>query len=339
MSIDDTNTSVEPMDVDLDTFSAEFFGQNKVDDTPEPASSDVTEEETPDDSDAQDQEDAHVAEDDDTLAPDEDEEEDVENPVEDVKPKKNRFQERIDEVVSKQREAERKLNEALAELQAFKQAQKPEPEPIKAVATNTTTGPTPDQLNEDGTEKYPLGEFDPNYIKDLTLHTLREEREKEQQAQLAKQQEEADKQAKLELAADWQEKLEPAKERYPDFQEKGEQLFTAFESIDQKYGEYLASTLMSLEYGPDVLYYLANNLDEADKSIKSGPTKAVISLGRIEAKFADVAAEKQLSKPRVSKAPVPPGHLNKGTSSVKPAIKGDEDDLDAFAAELFKKKR
>jgi hypothetical protein len=337
MSIDDTNTSVEPMDVDLDTFSAEFFGQNKVDDTLEQASSDV-EEETPDDSDAPQENDTHVDEDDDTLAPDEDEEEDVEEVDETPKPKKNRFQERIDELTSKAREAERRNAELLERLNALEQNKKTEPEPIKAVANTNTTGPTPDQLNEDGTEKYPLGEFDPNYIKDLTLHTLREEREKEQQAQLAKQQEEVDKQVKLELAADWQEKLAPAKERYPDFQEKGELLFETFEQIDQKYGEYLATTLMSLEYGPDVLYYLSNNLDEADKIVKSGPTKAVIALGRIEAKFADVAAEKQLSKPRVSKAPVPPGHLNKGTSSVKPAVKGDEDDLDSFAREFFKKK-
>jgi hypothetical protein len=334
MSTDDTNTPVEPMDVDLDTFSTEFFGQNKVDE--EPASSDV-EEDTTENSDAQ-EEDTHVDEDADTLAPDEDETEKVEEVDETPKPKRNRFQERIDEVVGKQRETERKLEEALAKLQNLQQDSKSEPEPLKAV-TNTSTGPSPDALNDDGTEKYPLGEFDPNYIKDLTLHTLREERDNERRLSMQEEQEKADAQAKLELAADWQEKLEPAKERYPDFQEKGEQLFSTFESIDQKYGEYLATTLMSLEYGPDVLYYLSNNLDEADKIVKSGPTKAIIALGRIEAKFADVAAEKQLSKPRVSKAPAPPGHLNKGTSSAKPAIKGDEDDLDAFAAELFKKKR
>jgi hypothetical protein len=334
MSTDDTNTPVESTDVDLDTFSTEFFGQDKVDE--EPASSDV-EEETEEDNDAQEDQDTHADEDDDTLAPDEDEATEAEG-SEVPKPKKNRFQERIDEVVGKQRETERKLEEALAKLQNLQQEPKPEPEPIKAVA-DTTTGPRPDELKEDGTEKYPLGEFDPNYIKDLTLHTLREERDNEKRLSMQAEQEKQDAQVKLEIAESWTEKLGPAKERYPDFQEKGEQLFTSFESIDQKYGEYLATTLMTLDYGPDVLYYLSNNLDEADKIIKSGPTKAVIAFGRIEAKFADAAAEKQLSKPRVSKAPAPPGHLNKGTSSAKAAIKGDEDDLDAFARELFKKKR
>lgn len=334
MSTDDTNTPVESNDVDLDTFATEFFGQNK--EASEQASSDE-EEVTEEDSDALEDQDTHADEDDDTLAPDEDEATEADG-SEVPKPKKNRFQERIDEVVGKQRETERKLEEALAKLQNLQQETKPEAEPLKAVAT-TTTGPRPNAVNEDGTEKYPLGEFDPNYIKDLTIYTLREERENEKRLTMQEEQEKADAQAKLEIAADWQEKLGPAKERYPDFEKKGEQLFGTFDSIDQKYGEYLAATLMSLEYGPDVLYYLSNNLDEADKIVKSGPTKATISLGRIEAKFADVAAEKQLSKPRVSKAPAPPGHLNKGTSAARAAIKGDEDDLDAFARELFKKKR
>lgn len=326
----DTETPVESADDNLDTFSAEFFGQDEAE--PEASTSDVVEE-IAQDSDAQEE-----TVEDDTLAPDEDETEEVEEPAEaDLKPKKNRFQERIDEVVGRQRETERKLQAALDELAAAKSA-KTEPEPTpQARAADVEGLPNPLDKNEDGTDKYPLGEFDPLYIRDVTRHTFKQEREAELQAR-AKETEAAKVEAeRQELTTNWNEKLGPAKERYPDFDEKGQQLDATFANIDQGYGEYLASTLMSMDYGPDVLYYLANNLDEAAKIVNSGPTKAVVALGRLEAKFADFAEEKQQARPRVSSAPPPPGVINRGTSVAKPAVRGDEDDLDVFAQALFKK--
>lgn len=333
MSTENTNTPADTNDDNLDTFSDELFGRSKPE--AEASTSDV-EDDAELEADAN-EEDTQTVEDDDTLAPDEDDDEEAEE-SEDPKPKKNRFQERIDEVVSKQRDAERKLQEALDKLQALEQGKKTDPEPAKLVAvTDPATGPMPDALNEDGTEKYPLGEFDPNYIKDLTIHTFQQARADEQQAELVKQQEKEDAAAQAAITAEWQEKLGPAKERYPDFQEKGEQLFGTFEAIDQKYGEYLAATLMSLEYGPDVLYYLSNNLDEADRIVKSGPAKAAIALGRLEAQFVVSGEEKQIPRTRVTKAPAPPGQLNRGTA-VSKTVKGDEDDLESFAYSFFKKK-
>lgn len=334
MSTED-NTPVDPMDTDLDTFSTEFFGQNEAE--PEPASSDV-EKETEESDANQEVEDTHADEDDDTLAPDNDDETE-EAEEEAPKPKKNRFQERIDELTSKAREAERKAADLEAKFEEFKQSQKREPEPKEeAPVVKPTTGPTPTDVKEDGTEKYPLGEFDPQYIRDLTLHTLKEERAIEEAAAKERTAKAAIEKERAELETNWNEKLSPAKERYPDFDDKGQQLLSTFKKIDQAYGEYLASTLMAMDYGPDVLYYLGNNLDEAQKIVNLGPTKAAIALGRLESKFADVEEEKQRARPKVSQAPVPPEHQNKGTSAAKPAIRGDEDDLDAFAAELFKKR-
>lgn len=331
----DTETPVESVDDNLDTFAAEFFGQDDA--APEELSASDDVEDTEQNSDALNE--TSNTEDDDTLAPDEDETDEAEEPVEtDAKPKKNRFQERIDEVVGRQRETERKLQAALEELAAAKSAKEKEPEPSPKARTPDTTGlPDPLDKNEDGTDKYPLGEFDPLYIRDVTLQAFRQEREAEEQRR-AQEAEAAKVEAeRQELTTNWNEKLGPAKERYPDFDEKGQQLDATFANIDQGYGEYLASTLMSMEYGPDVLYYLANNLDEAAKIVNSGPTKAVVALGRLEARFADFAEDKQQARLRVSNAPVPPGTFNKGTSVAKPAVRGDEDDLDAFAQALFKK--
>jgi hypothetical protein len=347
MSIEDTNP-VESVPDNLDDFEAALWPKEA---SPEPASSEVEDQEVEDDRDAsEDTEDTHSLDNEtvdsdvtDVGASDDDEDgetDEAEDKSQDEKPakKKNRFQERIDEVVGKQREAERRLQEALAEIERLKTPQNTEPEPAKQEPVTETTGPTPSDLNEDGTQKYPLGEFDPLYIKDLMKYTLDTERAEREAEEARTRQERELQAAQSELETAWAEKLTPAQERYPDFQEKGLNLVETFSGLDPAYGEYLQTTLMSMEHGPDVLYYLANNVDEAQKIVNSGPRLATIALGRIEAKFAMAAEEKQRARPKVSRAPEPPSMLNKGSGVAKPAIKGDEDDLEAFSRALFKKK-
>lgn len=337
---ENTENFVAPDTDDLDAFEKLLHGHAKPPESEpeETAISDKEEDQDDQDADALEQNDDDTHVEDDTLADDEDDNED--EPEEKPAKPKSRFQERIDDLVGKQRDAERRLADALAEIEKLKQ-NTPEPKPTPQVkqAENEPVGPSPDDVNEDGTEKYPLGEFDPKYIKDLTRFTIAQE----QEAIKAKEKEQALQQEiereKAELAQSWSEKVGPAQERYPDFQEKGEALVSVFEGIDQNYGEYLSATLMSMEFGPDVLYYLANNVDEATKIVNSGPTKATIALGRLEARFAEANAEKQIAKPRVSKAPTPPPHVNKGSAVSVPEIPDDTDDLDAFAEKLFKKKR
>jgi len=261
-------TSVEPTD-DLDLFSADFFGQKKAE--PEPAK--------PEEDDGKEGSDAHTddgtqpSEDDDTLDENEGEEQDSDpdeddesDPEPDTKPKKkNRFQERIDELTGKAREAERReaaLREQLDEI--LKKLEKNEPElPTKPVEV---AGPSPDDKNEDGTDKYPLGEFDPNFIRDLTKFTLEEERRalKAKEAEEIQQRQLDEQRAQLETS--WREKLGHAQERYPDFQEKGSQLIESFPDLNPAYGEYLTATIMGMDYGPDVLYYLANNQTKQRRS-------------------------------------------------------------------------
>ena len=112
-----------------------------------------------------------------------------------------------------------------------------------------------------------------------------------------------------------------------------------FSGLDKQYGDFLAQAIMSMDNGPDVLYYLAENKDEAKRIVESGATKAVISLGRLEARFDTSEETKPTPRQKVTKAPTPPQHLNKGSAAVKQAVTPDTDDLDAFEAEFFKKRR
>src|SRR5690606_13295759 len=94
---------------------------------------------------------------------------------EEPKPKKSRFQERIDQLNEKAR-LERERADALeSRLRALEEKKEPTPEAPKE--TKADDGPKPDDKAEDGSDKYPLGEFDPQYARDLIRHTLKQERE------------------------------------------------------------------------------------------------------------------------------------------------------------------
>lgn len=327
MSID-TDTPVE-QEQTLEEFSKVFFGRDT--DETEPSNSEPEENDEPESDALTDSENTND-EDDDALAPEDEETEEA------PKPKKNRFQERIDELTHKAREAERRaealereFREKLAKLE-----QKDEPKPAAPAPVNNA-GPQPDELNPDGTEKYPLGEFDPQYIRDLTRHTLQQEREaiKAQEEQERAQREQESK--RQELDAQWQEKLVTARERYPDFQEKGQALVPVFEGVNEQYLDYLTSTVMEMDHGTDVLYYLASHPDEAERIVKSGAAKATIALGRIEARFTGEGETTTAAPAKMSKAPPPPPHVNKGTGVAKIAIDPDTDNLEDFKKIFFKK--
>ena len=320
---------------DLDAFSAELFGQSSV--TPTAATEDAREDEASDDAPELNTEgDTHDSDESDDDNDEGGSEEGESSNEPDPKPKKNRFQERIDELTNARREAERREQALREEFEAFKSEFKTNknPEPTKVEADE---GPKPDDLLEDGTEKYPNGEFDPQYHADRVKFLFRKEKEADEalRAQEAEQRQAAE--AQLQLQTEWNSKLEPARERYPDFQDKAETLVNSFSDLNPVYGEYLSSTIMSMEFGPDVLYYLANNPDEARKIVNSGAAKATVALGRLESKFAFAEEQKQIARPKVSNAPTPPV-VNKGSAPVKTTVMGDEDDLDLISAALFKRR-
>jgi hypothetical protein len=352
------NNNVETPEVDLDDFATELFGGSK--EAPDNAKSEEESETDEDVSNAPKDDDTHSeaseeeahSEDNDDLATEEDENDDDtdESNDDEGKPKKTRFQKRIDELTAKAREAERDKEAATAAYEAriaaleAKLGQDDKTED-KSQKSDELVEPTPTDKTENGDDKYPLGEYDPQYMKDMAKYTFdrefaareaaRQQSEQESSQKEAAKRQEAEKQA---LQETWNEKLAPAQERYPDFEEKGQELVSAFDSIDASYGEYLSTALMALDNGPDVLYYLASNPEEAQAIVESGPMKATVAMGRIDSMFGEQGGKTNKTPPRkVSKAPAPPPR-NKGSSVAKGSLNpSDEDvDLDALSRELAK---
>lgn len=316
----ENSTPIEVTD-DLDAFSEEMFGKpNKVE-TPSDDAEDTSSEE-----DAL----ANQEQDTETDADPDDNDGDDEDIVE--KPKKQTAQERIQEINAKFRESERRaieLERKIKELEAPKVEVK--------TPTNVSGEPGPDDLNEDGTEKYPLGEFDGKLAADRAQYHVDKRWAELQEEQVAKASAEAQKTAMAEQAQYWEAKLVEAESgELPDIREDAVTIVNEFSNLDEQYGNYLASTLMSLDKGPEVLNYLATNMDEARKIVAMGPTKATIALGRLEARFLTEGDGKV--KPKVSAAPEPPKNLNRGAGG-KFVVPDDTDDLEAFEAKFFTKRK
>lgn len=319
MSIEPTD--VTPMDTgpeNLDDFEAEFFDKQAT--APEPK-----EEVKPDVEDESDKSDDSAPND---KAPDgdSDKSEDTDTP-----PKKNRFQERVNQLLERERVAKEAAAEAerkLAEL-AAKQAEAPKQD----TPVSKANGPTPDDKNADGSDKYPLGEYDPNYIRDMATHIIDSEYEARRAKEAEEQTQRQIQEARDQLQEQWVQKLAPITEQHEDFLDKTMELESAFEGLDPQYSDYLVQTIKSLDHGPEVLYYFANNLDEAQNFVKMGPLNATLALGEINAMF------KGQTRPeaKLSKAPPPP-QVNKG-SKTRTTVAPDTDDLDAFEREFFSKRR
>lgn len=304
---------VDPNTDNLEDFTKLMTGQAKIlteteeetpVDTPEPE--DVIEEpETPVDDD---------------LPPDEEKEE---------APKKvSKVQERINKVLERERLARERAEAAERRIAELEKATEKAPTPV----VTEQTGPTPEDKNDDGSDKYPLGEFDPQYIRDLTRHTIQTEQkaaaEKAEQERIQREAQESRDQ----LQAQWREKLSVANEQYPDFMDKTVELEETFEGIDPQYADYLVQTVKSLDHGTDVLYYFANNLEEAQKFVKLGPLAATLALGEYNAMFKGQTRKEA----KVSKAPPPP-QVNKG-STTRRNIAADTDSLEDFEKIFFSKK-
>lgn len=311
---------------DLDAFANDFFGEKKQ---AKPAAKPEAE-----------QDDEATGEVDNTEAQkteaDPNEEADAEF-VEAPK-KKPTVQDRIDELVRQREDAKREAATQLAQVRKEFEDKLAALAP-KAPEAKEAGEPTPDDTNEDGTPKYSLGEFDPQYVRDLTKFAFAQERERAvaEATQAAEQVKIVE--AQTALTTEWNGKVEAAKVNYPDFQEKGSALLNGFNDLQPDYARYLSTVLMSMDHGPDVLYYLSNNPDEATKIVNSGAQRATLALGRIEAKFIEADQQKQAAKPKVSKAPEPASVRARGTNGAFVSVEGDTDDLDAFSGEFFRKQK
>lgn len=310
---------------DLDTFTDDFFGRKPSEEKPAETKAGVEQEKVEE----------QTAEETDAQTDDKQDEAELQEEIPE-KPKRKTVQDRIDEVVRQReelrRESEAKLAELRAEIEAIKKGNKP----ADATQVQQPQEPTPDAVDKDGNPIYALGEFDPQYIKDLTRFTLDQERARSE-AEIA----EAQRKATVELEqrtlqTQWNERLTNATQEYPDLVEKGQALLNGFNNLDDGYAGYLSTVIMSMDKGPDVLYYLANHPEEAVAIVNSGAQKATLALGRIEARF--LQSEKEAPKPKITKAPPPPNVQARGTNGAFISVAPDTDDQAAFEAEFFRKK-
>lgn len=326
----ETETPVIEVNDDLDAFSSEFFGENKPDESkPE----DIAKSEAEDESDTDDGNETPSESEDVNNEDDDTSEEGSKDNAE--KPKSNRFQERISELTAARREAERRANDLEARLAKLENPQPKDDTPAPDRKVETEAGPSPTDKNDDGSDKYPLGEFDPEFIRDLTKFSINQAQTEARKTAADDAERQRLEQEATALQAEWEEKRISASDRYSDYQEKTQALESVFTGIDEQYGNYLAQTLMEMEHGPDVLYHLANNPDEARRIVGLGAKKATIALGRLEAKFDSVETPQPEVRP--TKAPTPPPQ-NKGSGGGRKTVTPDTDDLDAFADLFFKKK-
>lgn len=336
--------NVDIVSDDLDEFEKDFYN-TREETQDEVEESDEDEVEPEDDSLATDEDDADPEESDED--PEEDEEADEEGddePEPDPKPKskkRNRAQERIEELVAEARIAQREAEALRKQLEEIRQK-------VPADSVKETDGlrdklppeaPNPDATKEDGEPVYALGEFDPAYIRDLTKFTIEQERKADAERAAQEAQAREIEAAQQELANHWQERLEEVKKNpeFEDFDETIKDLEPVVQDIDPNYGDFLATTIMSSEFGPQIMYYLANNIGEAQKIVASGPAAATRAIGRLEARFESRSQqEEKRNKRKVSNAPAPAENRtrgNRGQFNVRP----DTDDLDAFEREFYKK--
>lgn len=336
----ETDTSIATSD-DLDTFSTEFFkGPEKPEEKPVEPKVDGPEEQVEDTSaedDTLENEQPKEAESDEGSEERTDGEPEGDGDTAPKKPAKKTAQERINDITREKYEALREAAEAKAAKEALEQrlaalerSREDNAQLKTEQSANAAGAPAPTDKNPDGSDKYPLGEFDPAFIRDTARYEVRSEFEAERARQDALSQERERLSEEQRLNREWKEKVQASE---VDVLEAQESLKPLMFSLQPEYGNYLASVIMSLDKGPEVFRYLADHLDEAERIISSGPTSATIALGRLESQFLDKPDQ---PKKKVTSAPKPPP-TTRGSSG-QYAVAPDTDDLDAFSDIFFKRK-
>jgi DNA repair exonuclease SbcCD ATPase subunit len=327
---DDTVTSVDNGD-SLEDFEAKFYGTSAPE---ESAPSEPEDQEEVETEESDEVETADLGEDD-LPATDEDEADEEED--EEPQPKKNKVsaRERIEQLNKQVREAERREADYIRRMEQLEAAikEKAEEEQVPLRDQLPEAAPSPDAVDDKGDALYPLGEFDPKYIADLTQFTVEQRLKEAEEKRQVEEQRKAFDQERQELADQWIDRLDKFEAEVPEVRENIRELTDTFKDLDPGYGEYLAATLMSLDNGPQIMNYLSQNIGEAKKIVSSGPALATIAFGRLDA-ILTPAKEPEKKEKKTSKAPPPPEDRTRGSNG-KFAVKPDTDNLDAFEKAFF----
>ena len=204
----------------------------------------------------------------------------IETPGEDAAaaPKKDRVQERIDELTRKRYEAEREREYWKGQAEALTPGRGKEVETPKVPDQATLTEPQEDQFDNYS-----------DYTRALVQH---EARKLVAQQEATRNQEQAHQQAQ-EKQRTYQDWVSKGKDKYADFSEIAE-------AQTIPYTQAMADAIVGSDTGLDIAYYFGKNPDEAKRIANLGPLQAAKEIGRLEVKLTAGEPGK-----KVSAAPTP----------------------------------
>lgn len=220
------------------------------------------------------------------------------------KPKEDGFTKRIDELTKNWRETERKA------LEAERRAEERERDAAywrDQVLRQQSSKPEPVQQTKT------LADFEYDDSKyQAYLFDQAEQRAVQAAERKLKEQQETD--VKERRKATFAQRESEFSKSAPDYREKTR---SAIFPVSEAMAEVFAES----EEGPAVAYYLANNLDQADRIARMSPLAAARELGRVEAKL---IAEREKAAKKVSDAPPPPPKIE---GSGDPKVEKDPSDM------------
>lgn len=208
-------------------------------------------------------------------------------------------QKRIAKAVKAQREAERQAEEVRRQL-AELQGSRPAADSGKTAQPATGAKTKPELKDFDSYEAYNEA---------LIAHTVEQ---REAQRETDRQQRERQS-ADAKLQAEHLERVDAARVKYEDFDEK-------LSTLNVPISRELDRAIRESPYGPEVVYWTASHPEEAQRIAALSPARQVVEFGKLEAQFEKPATEKTTP----AKKPLPKAAANVGGGS---SSAGKEPDL------------
>ena len=257
-------------------------------------------------------------------------EEENAEPSADGKPKKNKLNERFSELTAARKAAEEKASKAaeeLAKLQAEKDNLARERDRLKAqYEPPASNEPEPEPDPEKFTDS---GEYLTAIKKWAANEAIRQTRVEQQKA--------AEETRRRELAESWTKRVSAYAQETPDFQQTIQSA-----SQDAKVSDEIRDAILESDYGPQILYHLAKNLDLVNEINKMDAKRALRRFGRLEAQFANDKPPQTPAKTSIasiSKAPPPIVPVDKEGSAPIVSLTGKDSVPTTWNFEDFKRAR
>lgn len=169
--------------------------------------------------------------------------------------------------------------------------------------------PTQDTAGEDGppdprdTAKYPLGEHDPRYISDHTVHRIRQDQHQER-----RRQRESEQATEITRAADaFHAKVAKLEDTIPGIRDSIE----AARNNEFPMTDAMRFAIIESPKGPQVAHHLNHHRDEAARIARMSPIQAAREIGRLEATLPEAPTRRQTA------APAPPKEVAGAVSAIQ----------------------